>query len=77
MTEFSAICLSAQEIHAISGGRVRFSAQARALDRLAIPYKMRPDGSLLVSRLAYEQALCGKEHPTPAVEPDFDAMHDA
>jgi len=77
MSEYGAIYLTPAEIQAISGGRVRFRAQARALDRLSIPYKRRPDGSLLVSRLAYEQALCGTQAPVVAVEPDFDAMRDA
>lgn len=77
MLEYGAIHLTPAEIKAISGGRVRFRAQARALDRLGIPYKRRPDGSLLVSRLAYERALCGTHTPQVAVEPDFDAMTDA
>lgn len=79
MTDYGAIYLTGNEIREISGGRIRFSAQARALDQLAIPYKKRPDGSLLVSRLAYEHALCGKERPTltVAVEPYFEAMKDA
>ncbi len=35
----------------------RPSAQARALKAMAVPYRTRPDGSLLVGRQAAERAL--------------------
>jgi len=35
------------------------SAQARALDRMGVPHRRRPDGTLLVSRTAIENALRG------------------
>lgn len=34
-------------------------AQARALDRMGVPYKRRADGTLLVGRSALENALSG------------------
>jgi hypothetical protein len=40
-------------------GRARPSAQARALQRMGVPFQRRPDGSLLVSRAALESALSG------------------
>lgn len=35
------------------------SAQARALQRMGVPFIRRPDGSLLVGRQAIERALAG------------------
>ncbi len=37
----------------------RPSAQARALKAMGVPYRPRPDGTLLVGRLAAERALAG------------------
>jgi hypothetical protein len=37
--------------------RRRFTAQARALERMGVPFVRRPDGSLLVGRDAMEAAL--------------------
>jgi hypothetical protein len=39
--------------------RARPTAQARALQRMGVPFQKRPDGSLLVSRTALEAALSG------------------
>ena len=39
--------------------RRRPSAQARALQVMGVPYRTRPDGTLLVSRTAAERALSG------------------
>jgi|DEB19_MinimDraft_2_1074335.scaffolds.fasta_scaffold393791_1 hypothetical protein len=41
----------------------RPSAQARALQVMGVPYRTRPDGTLLVGRIAAERALTG---PAPA-----------
>ena len=41
----------------------RPSAQARALRAMGVPYRTRPDGTLLVGRTAAERALTG---PAPA-----------
>lgn len=43
--------------------RRRPSAQARALQAMGVPYRTRPDGTLLVGRIAAERALTG---PAPA-----------
>lgn len=45
--------------------RKMHSAQARALAGMGVPYKVRPDGSLLVGRTALERALCATT-PTKA-----------
>ena len=45
--------------------RRRPSAQARALKAMAVPYRTRPDGTLLVGRQAAERALSA---PSP-IEP--------
>jgi len=47
----------------------RPSAQARALRAMGVPYRPRPDGTLLVGRLAAGRALAG---PTP-VDPQRQA----
>lgn len=39
--------------------RRKFCAQARALERMGVPFVRRPDGSLLVSRQALEAVLRG------------------
>lgn len=41
-------------------------AQARALDAMGIPWRRRPDGSLLVGREALAQALLARP-PAPGV----------
>ena len=41
----------------------RPSAQARALRAMGVPYRTRPDGTLLVGRTAADRALAG---PAPA-----------
>lgn len=38
--------------------RRQFTAQARALQRMGVPFVRRPDGSLLVSREALDAVLC-------------------
>jgi hypothetical protein len=41
-------------------------AQARALDRIGVPFKRRPDGTLLVGRTALDRALSGGAQSQPA-----------
>lgn len=71
------IDLTPQEIARITG-RSRYRAQAKVLDGMGIPYSTRPDGSLVVSRLAFERAQGGvseKEARRLAdEEPDFEAL---
>lgn len=42
------------------------SAQARVLAGWGVPYRKRPDGTLLVGRAALEAALAGSSRPTQA-----------
>lgn len=39
--------------------RIQPSAQARALARIGVPFRRRPDGTLLVSRAALDDVLRG------------------
>lgn len=57
------ICLNDLELHELTG-KQRQSAQARALDKMRIPYKRRPDGSVVVFREALHASK--KEGPAPA-----------
>jgi len=50
------IYLNKYEIQEITH-RLRCSAQIRALQDMHIPHKIRPDGTPLVSRSAFEQAM--------------------
>ncbi len=43
----------------------RPSAQARALQVMGVPYRTRPDGTLLVRRIAAERALAGRAPAEP------------
>lgn len=40
-------------------GRRQFAAQARVLTGWGVPYRRRPDGSLLVSRSAFDATMQG------------------
>jgi len=62
------ICLSKSEISELTG-KVRFSAQARALRSMGIDFKIRPDGSIMVYRKDIEAETASK-----TAEPDFGAM---
>ena len=53
------LVLADAEIEDITRRR-RPAAQARALDRLQVPYTRRLDGTLLVGRDAMKRALCGR-----------------
>jgi hypothetical protein len=45
--------------------RARPSAQAKALQRMGVPFQRRPDGSLLVGRAAMTAALSGSAIVNP------------
>ena len=66
------IYLTLQEIEAITG-KHRYRAQARALGRMGIQCRARPDGRPIVSRAAFEQVM-GTNTELQA-EPDFEALH--
>lgn len=59
MTQYPTSWLSAEELANLTGRR-QHAAQARALSRMGVPFKVRPDGSLVVGRAALEQALGAK-----------------
>lgn len=46
--------------------RERYTAQARVLDSWGVPYRRRPDGTLLVGRAALDAALTGQSRPSQA-----------
>lgn len=46
--------------------RRQYRAQGKALERMGVPFKRRPDGSLLVGRAALERALGGVASEEPA-----------
>lgn len=52
------IYLTQEELQGVTG-RKQYAAQVRALNEMGIDFRIRPDGSPLVSRLAYEVALGG------------------
>lgn len=59
----SSMFLDADEIRDLTG-RVKNSAQAKALRSLGFTFKVRSDGSLLVLRSHVEQQLGGGQHVT-------------
>jgi hypothetical protein len=62
--------LTDAEIAAITE-RERPKAQAKVLDALGVPYRPRPDGSLVVSRAAAQAALGGPIGPTDDEPEDY------
>lgn len=52
------LCLSPDEIKEVTG-KTKYSAQQRVLRALGIESKLRPDGSVLVDRVHYEEAVRG------------------
>lgn len=70
--------LSQDEIARITR-KVKPSAQSKVLTALGIPHKPRPDGSLVVSRLAYELVMGGvtaqQAKRAAEQEPDFGALY--
>jgi hypothetical protein len=68
------IYLTPQEVEDITG-KHRYRAQVRALGRMGIECRIRPDGRPIVSRLAFERTMNGSARITAQVEPDFEALH--
>ncbi len=66
------IFLTQQEVENITG-KHRYRAQARALARMGIECRIRPDGRPIVSRLAFERIMNGNA-PKVDIEPDFEAL---
>ena len=66
------IFLTPQELENITG-KQRYRAQVRALGRMGIQCRARPDGRPIVSRAVFEQAM-GTNTDLQA-EPDFEALH--
>lgn len=58
----------------------RYTAQAKVLDFMGVPYRRRPDGSLVVSRVAYERTMGGltpqEARKVTEQEPDFGAIYE-
>jgi hypothetical protein len=67
-----ALFLTEQEVAELTG-KQRHGAQVRALARMGIQCRVRPDGRPIVSRAAFEQAM-GTNTGSQA-EPDFGALH--
>jgi len=65
------INLTNQEIADITCAKWH-SKQTQVLAMMKIPYKIRPDGSPMVSRQAYEQTMGVRQNKTATrIEPDF------
>lgn len=70
-----ALILDPEEIRALTGRR-RYRAQARALARMGISYRLRPDGFPIVSRTHFE-AIMSADTSTSSqrtTQPDWSAM---
>lgn len=67
--------LSDAELVALTG-KARHSAQLRALRSMGIEHRVRPDGSLAVSRSHVEGLLGGAagDKVTPPKQPNWDAL---
>ena len=77
MSNSSLLILGADELEEITG-RQRFTAQAKALARIGISYKLRPDGFPLVSRAHFEQIMGSTSEKQDAViEPDWSIFNAA
>jgi hypothetical protein len=69
------LILSHQELCAVTG-RSRYRAQSRALARMGISHRLRPDGFPIVSRTHFE-AIMGSDTALPsplATEPNWGAL---
>jgi hypothetical protein len=60
------LCLSADDLHDLTG-KERPTAQARVLQAMGIPYRARPDGTLVVLRIHVEYETPQKEPAPPAL----------
>ncbi len=70
----SPIYLTPQEVEDITG-KHRYRAQVRALGRMGIQCRVRPDGRPIVSRMAFEKIMDGAVSTPEQVEPDFGTLH--
>ncbi len=68
------IYLTDKEIEEITG-KHRYRAQVRALGRMGIQCRVRPDGRPIVSRTAFEKIMDGAVSTPEQVEPDFGMLH--
>ncbi len=68
------IYLTDKEIEEITG-KHRYRAQVRALGRMGIRCRVRPDGRPIVSRMAFEKIMDGAVSTPEQTEPDFGVLH--
>lgn len=64
------ICLSNDEIYDLTH-RKKYSAQRRALNKMGVDFKVRPDGTVAVLR---ELAFSSPMRKPKRIEPNFDAV---
>lgn len=69
--DMPSICLTKEELIDLTTKK-QAPAQARVLAELGIPFKRRPDGSILVLRADIEQDV----QPTMPKGPDFSSLRD-
>jgi hypothetical protein len=69
------LILSHDELCMLTGRR-RYSAQARALARMGISHRLRPDGFAVVSRAHFEEIMGAEStsQPSAVSEPDWSAL---
>jgi len=68
------IHLTEQELYDITH-KVRYRAQSKALAQMGIDFKLRPDGSILVSRSCYESSMGGSSTTKKVLAaPDFSSL---
>jgi hypothetical protein len=68
------LILSPTEVAGITGCS-RYRAQSRALARMGISYRLRPDGFPVVSRTHFEEIMgVPASRRSTATEPDWSAM---
>lgn len=65
------ICLSPEEIITITH-RKKYSAQSRILNNWGIDYRVRPDGTLMVMREAFDSYQAMRK--AKRVEPNWEAV---
>ena len=64
--QYMSLCLSPREVAEVTG-KQRPSAQARVLSGMGIPYRLRPDGTLVVLRIHVEYETTEKEPASPTL----------
>ena len=73
LKHFNPIQLTPREVEEITG-KQRYRAQVRALARMGIECRVRPDGRPIVSRMAFETTVGGPVDRSN-FEPNFEALH--